>query len=67
VKPRSRRPTEWRAGTAQIVQDDDPQERQRILGRGKPWRRLCLRTSAALATDPLSVRIRLDPEACQTN
>jgi deazaflavin-dependent oxidoreductase (nitroreductase family) len=61
VKPRSRRPTEWRAGLAQVVEEDDPQERQRTLSRGRPWRRLCLRTSAALATNPLTVRIRLDP------
>jgi deazaflavin-dependent oxidoreductase (nitroreductase family) len=62
VKLRSRRPTTWRSGTAHILDDDDPHERQRILGRGKPWRRLCLSTSGALATDLLTVRIDLDPE-----
>jgi hypothetical protein len=62
VKPRSRRPTGWRSGTAHVVEDDDPGERQRILIRGNPWRRLCLSTSAAMATDPLTVRIDLDPE-----
>jgi deazaflavin-dependent oxidoreductase (nitroreductase family) len=62
VKPRSRRPTGWRSGTAHVVEDDDPGERQRILSRGNPWRRLCLSTSAAMATDPLTVRIDLDPE-----
>jgi deazaflavin-dependent oxidoreductase (nitroreductase family) len=61
VKPRSRGPTTWRSGTAHILDDDDPRERQRILGRGKPWRRLCLSTSAALATDLLTIRIDLDP------
>src|SRR5215468_11077447 len=25
---------EWRAGTAHLLDDDDPRERQRILGRG---------------------------------
>jgi hypothetical protein len=33
-----------------------------MLSRGKPWRRLCLSASAALATDPLTVRIDVDPE-----
>ena len=32
----------WRAGTAAILDDDDPKERARILGRGNRWRRLCL-------------------------
>jgi deazaflavin-dependent oxidoreductase (nitroreductase family) len=62
VKACSRRPTKWRPGTAHILDDDDPHERQRTLGRGKPWRRLCLSTSGALATDMLTVRIDLDPE-----
>jgi deazaflavin-dependent oxidoreductase (nitroreductase family) len=60
VKLRSRRPTEWRSGTAQVLAEDDPYARQRILAEGKPWRRLCLSTSAALATDPLTIRIDLD-------
>jgi deazaflavin-dependent oxidoreductase (nitroreductase family) len=34
--------SEWRAGTARILDDDDAQERVRILGRGNRWRRLCL-------------------------
>jgi deazaflavin-dependent oxidoreductase (nitroreductase family) len=62
VKPRSRRPTTWRSGTAHILDDDDPRERQRLLGVGKPWRRLCLSTSAALATHLLTVRVELDRE-----
>ena len=62
VKLRSRRPTAWRSGTAHIVVDDDPHERQRILSQGKRWRRLCLRTSAALATDLMTVRVDLDPD-----
>ena len=62
VKPRSRRPTAWRSGTAHVVDDDDPEERRRFLGRSDPWRRLCLSTSAALASDPLTIRIDLDPE-----
>ena len=63
VKLRSRRPAEWRSGTAHILDDDDPHERQRILGEGNLWRRLCLTASAALATDLLTVRVELDPEA----
>lgn len=61
IKPRSRRPAAWRSGTAHVLDGDDPRERQRMLSRGNPWRRLCLSTSAALATDPLTVRIDLDP------
>jgi deazaflavin-dependent oxidoreductase (nitroreductase family) len=62
VKRRSRRPTGWRSGTAHILEDDDAPERQRILSQGKPWRGLCLSTSATLATDLLTVRIDLDPK-----
>src|SRR5215212_9370350 len=28
----------WRTGTARILDDDDPQERVRILSRGNRWR-----------------------------
>jgi deazaflavin-dependent oxidoreductase (nitroreductase family) len=62
VKLRSRRPANWRSGTAHILDADDPQERQRLLSQGEPWRRLCLRTSGALASAALTVRIDLDPE-----
>ena len=31
--------SDWRAGTAHILDDDDPTERVRILGRGNRWRR----------------------------
>jgi deazaflavin-dependent oxidoreductase (nitroreductase family) len=61
VKLRSRPPATWRSGTAQVMDDDDPHERQRILGRGNLARRLCLSTSAAMATEMLTVRIDLDP------
>ncbi|HEV2257965.1 MAG TPA: nitroreductase/quinone reductase family protein [Streptosporangiaceae bacterium] len=50
----------WRAGTAHILDDDDPRERQRLIGRGNLARRLCLSASAAIGTDPLTVRIDLD-------
>lgn len=52
----------WRAGTAQIVDDDDPEERTRILGRRNRWRRLCLEASASVATSPLTISIDLDPQ-----
>jgi deazaflavin-dependent oxidoreductase (nitroreductase family) len=53
--------TGWRSGTAHVLDDDDPAERVRILSRGNRWRRLCLQASGAIATNPLSVRIDLDP------
>lgn len=53
--------TGWRTGTARILDDDDPQEHMRILSRGNRWRRLCLQASTAIATDPVTVRIDLDP------
>jgi deazaflavin-dependent oxidoreductase (nitroreductase family) len=62
VQLRSRRPTAWWSGTAHILDDDDPAARRRTLSKGKPWRRLCLRTSAVLASNPLTVRIDLDSE-----
>ena len=49
----------WRTGTARILDDDDPAERVRVLGRGNRWRRLCLQASASTATSPLTVRIDL--------
>jgi deazaflavin-dependent oxidoreductase (nitroreductase family) len=63
VQLRSRRPIKWRSGRAHILDEDDPHDRQRNLSSGKPWRRLCLTASGALATDLLTVRIDLDPEA----
>ncbi|MBQ0906553.1 nitroreductase/quinone reductase family protein [Micromonospora sp. U21] len=55
--PRAR----WRAGTARLVEDDDPRERQRILAGSDLMRRLCLGTSKAVNASPLTVRIDLDP------
>jgi deazaflavin-dependent oxidoreductase (nitroreductase family) len=50
----------WRTGTASVLPDDDPRERQRILGR-----RFAARVNAAavrsLGTELLTVRIDLDP------
>ena len=50
----------WRAGTAHVLDDDDPEERVRILSRSNRWRRLCLQASSAIGTSPLTVRIDLD-------
>ncbi len=49
----------WRAGTAHILDGDDPQERQRNLARANPARWLCVCTTRALNTSPLTVRIDL--------
>jgi deazaflavin-dependent oxidoreductase (nitroreductase family) len=51
----------WRAGTAHVLDEDDPEERVRILSRSDRWRRLCLQASSAMGTSPLTVRIDLDP------
>ena len=52
----------WRSGTAHIVDEDDPRERQRILGQASLARRLCISTSQALNTSPLTIRVDLDTE-----
>jgi deazaflavin-dependent oxidoreductase (nitroreductase family) len=53
--------TGWRTGTAHILDDDDAEERVRILASSNRWRQLCLQASGAVATKPLTVRIDLDP------
>jgi hypothetical protein len=54
--------TGWRSGTAHILDDDDPRERQRILSHANVARRLCISTSKALNTNPLTIRVDLDRE-----
>jgi deazaflavin-dependent oxidoreductase (nitroreductase family) len=54
--------SEWREGTAHILDDDDPLERVRALSRGNRWRRLCLQASGAVGTEPLTVRVDLASE-----
>jgi deazaflavin-dependent oxidoreductase (nitroreductase family) len=56
----SGRRTRWRTGTARILDSDDPRQRQRALSRASLARRLCVRTSQAVSTKPLTVRIDLD-------
>ena len=50
----------WRAGTAHILDDDDPGERRRLLAQANLARSWCVRASAAMGTSPLTVRIDLD-------
>ena len=61
VKFRSGSGIGWRAGTAYILDEDDPRERQRLLAQAGLARRWCVRASAAMGTSPLTVRIDLDP------
>jgi deazaflavin-dependent oxidoreductase (nitroreductase family) len=60
VKFRSGSGIGWRAGTAHILDEDDPLERQRLLAQAGLMRRWCVRASAAMGTSPLTVRIDLD-------
>jgi deazaflavin-dependent oxidoreductase (nitroreductase family) len=60
VKVRRGARTEWLAGTAHIVDADDPRERQRMMARGNFWRRICVQASGAMSTSLLTVRIDLD-------
>jgi deazaflavin-dependent oxidoreductase (nitroreductase family) len=60
VKARGGSAVAWRAGTARILDEDDPRERWRPIGHGNLARCLCVGASAAMATDPLNVRIDLD-------
>ncbi len=50
----------WRAGTAHILDDDDPRERYRILSQANVPRRLCMATSKALNTNPVTIRVDMD-------
>jgi deazaflavin-dependent oxidoreductase (nitroreductase family) len=58
----SGRHTGWRSKTAHLLDDDDPSERQRILSQANLARRLCMSTSKALNTNPLTIRVDLDSE-----
>jgi deazaflavin-dependent oxidoreductase (nitroreductase family) len=49
----------WRSGTAHVLPDDDPRQRQRRLGR-RLDRRLNAAVVRAMGTDLLTVRIDLD-------
>jgi deazaflavin-dependent oxidoreductase (nitroreductase family) len=51
----------WRDGTARVLEDDDSNERLRILAEGDLWRRLCVGATQAMSTKLLTIRIDLDP------
>ena len=51
----------WRSGTAYPMPEDDPRERQRILGARRFGARLNAQAVRAFGTDLLTVRIDLDP------
>jgi deazaflavin-dependent oxidoreductase (nitroreductase family) len=51
---------EWRSGTAHLLADDDPRERQRVLAKGHPLRALNAAAVRAFGTELLTVRIDLD-------
>lgn len=51
----------WRDGTAQIMPDDDPRKRQRVLSRGHPLRAVNALAVRGFGTELVSIRIELDP------
>jgi deazaflavin-dependent oxidoreductase (nitroreductase family) len=57
----------WRSGTAHLLPDDDPRERQRIMSRGRPGVRLNAAAVRMFGTGLMTVRIDLDPERGATN
>src|SRR5215468_8145866 len=60
VKVRTTSGVTWRDGTARILPRDDPRARQRRICETSLSRRLCVSASATMATDPLTVRVKLD-------
>ena len=62
VRVRSGSRAAWRTGMAYVLEDDDANERVRLLGQSDPWRRLCQGASKAMGTDLITVRIDLDPD-----
>ena len=51
----------WRSGTAVTLPDDDPLERQRLMGERNRSARTNARAVRLFGTDLLTVRIDLDP------
>jgi deazaflavin-dependent oxidoreductase (nitroreductase family) len=51
----------WRSGTAHLLPDDDPVERQRQLGRLGLGKRVNAAAVRAMGTRLLTVRVDLDP------
>lgn len=52
----------WRSGTAQLLPDDDPRERQRRLAAGSLNRQLNAFVVRAMGTELATVRVDLDPD-----
>ena len=50
----------WRSGTAHVLDDDDPRERQRTLAKGHPLRAINAAGVRTFGTDLLTIRIDLD-------
>jgi deazaflavin-dependent oxidoreductase (nitroreductase family) len=50
----------WRSGTAHLMPDDDPRDRQRALSERRPLARLNAAAVRGWGTDLLTVRIDLD-------
>ena len=61
VKVRQGLRARWRTGTAQLLPDDDPRERQRWLARQRRGAGLNAAAVRMFGTDLLTVRIELDP------
>jgi deazaflavin-dependent oxidoreductase (nitroreductase family) len=51
----------WRTGTAHLLPEDDPRQRQKTLRRGHPLRALNAFAVRGLGTELLTVRVDLDP------
>jgi deazaflavin-dependent oxidoreductase (nitroreductase family) len=51
----------WRTGSAHPMPNDDVRERLRVLSKGKPGLVLNSAVVRLMATDPMTVRIDLDP------
>jgi deazaflavin-dependent oxidoreductase (nitroreductase family) len=62
VRVRTSSRSGWRAGTAHILDNDDPTQRRRMLSHGDTLRRLCLSASHTMSTSPLTIRIDLDSD-----
>jgi deazaflavin-dependent oxidoreductase (nitroreductase family) len=54
--------TKWRTGTANLLPDDDPRERQRWLAKQHPGSSSNAAVVRMMGTNLLTVRIDLDPE-----
>lgn len=61
VRIRDGRRQVWRSGTATVMPDDDPLERQRWLATTGPGRGGNARAVRAFGSSLLTVRIDLDP------